>query len=139
MTDMLDMLDEPTPEAWIAEEGDKLAGTVVSLSSRDGGYGEYPIVTVDVLEGSTVGGKPIKVPATLSVHGYGTVLTGELWRESVAGSWKIAEGDQIAFKYDGKREGRNGNAYDSWVVKIKRATLLDSLDQADPQQPTLFS
>ena len=136
MSDLLDQLDEPMAESWIGEPDDKLVGTVTNLSSRDGGYGEYPIVTLDV-ESGTVGGKPIEVPVTLALHGLGTVLQGELWAEGKPGAWKLGIGDTLAVKYLGKKQGRT-NEYDAWRVIIKRASLADALDR-DENQGNLFS
>ena len=43
--DLSNMLDS-FPEGWRPNPGDKLIGVVVGLETRDGGHGEYPIVSV---------------------------------------------------------------------------------------------
>ena len=118
-------------EAWVAEPEDKLVGTVIRIDSRDGGFGEYPIATVEVTEG-TVGGKPIKTPATRSVHMMATVLQGEVGWNKQTGRWgedrSLFVGCTIGLKYLGKRQGRT-NEYDAWRCIIEPpASTSDKLD-----------
>lgn len=46
MTSLRDLVDKDYAEGWKPNEGDYLEGVVTEISSRDGGYGEYPILTV---------------------------------------------------------------------------------------------
>lgn len=136
MSNMFDQLDEEVvnAEAWIAEENDKIVGTVTRLDSRDGGFGEYPIATIEVTSG-TVGGKAIEVPSTRSLHLMATVLMGEVGWDRDTGKWtderRLFVGCVIGLKYLGKRQGRT-NTYDAWNCIIEPpATTAEKLDNPD--------
>ena len=48
-------------EAWSPEPGEIIAGTVVEITTRDGGYGDYPIVTLETDEGArAVNGRMVR-------------------------------------------------------------------------------
>jgi hypothetical protein len=51
------------PEAWKPKEGDQLIGTITELSDRDGGFGDYPVVTVLTEAGDEY-----------AVHGYRVIV-----------------------------------------------------------------
>lgn len=87
---LLERVQQET-ENWIPEPGDVLAGTIVEVSSTDGGYGLYPIVVVATKDGKT-----------LAFHAYHTVAKNEVARQ------RPAPGDAFACKYFGKGVGRDG-------------------------------
>ena len=132
MMDELDVEIE-NAEAWIAEEGDSIVGTVTRVDTRDGGYGEYPIVTIDVTEG-TLKGEPMEVPCTRSFHAMATVASGELGWTRDAGEWddrKVFVGGEIGAKFVEMRAGRN-NTYEFWRVICKPAPSIGEQLAADP-------
>lgn len=139
---LFEQLDEEVTnaEAWVAEVGDKIVGRVIKVDTREGGYGEYPIATIEVQEG-TVGGKPIEVPATRSLHLMATVLRGEVgWilppgKGPRTGHWgeerTLFVGCEIGLKYEGKRQGRD-NEYDAWRCIVEPPpTTSAKLDNPD--------
>jgi len=133
MSKMFDELDTEVEnaEAWVAEPEDKITGKIVKIDHRDGGYGEYPILTIEVDEG-TVGGKPIKVPALRSIHCMATVIMGEVGWNRDRGAWgedrTAFVGGTVGMKYLGKKQGRT-NEYDAWRVIIEPpASVGDQLD-----------
>ena len=89
-TDLSTRLDEDFAEAWRPDTGDKIEGTVESVTSNDAGWGPYPIVTVNT--GKT----------RLAIHGFHTVLKNELARI------QPSEGDTIAVKYMGLLTAKDG-------------------------------
>ena len=121
-------------EAWIAEEGDSIVGTVTRVDSRDGGYGEYPIITIDATEG-TVGGEALEVPCTRSFHAMATVASGEMGWNRDAGQWedrKVFVGGEIGAKFVEMRAGRN-NTYEMWRVICKPPPSVAEQLAADPE------
>lgn len=133
---MLDDLDVEVEnaEAWMAEEGDKLVGRVVRIDSRDGGFGEYPILTIEV-EAGTVGGKAIEVPATLSWHVMATVAKQELGWDIDTKRWstdrKVFNGCKVGAKFVDIRQGKS-NTYEFWRVIVEPApTMAEQLDAGD--------
>ena len=138
---MMDELDTEieNAEAWVAETDDKIVGKVIRIDSRDGGFGEYPIATIEVTEG-TLKGAPIEVPCTRSLHLMATVLMGEVGWSRDAGKWTdertLFVGCTIGLKYLGKREGRT-NTYDAWRCIVEPPPSMSA--QLDVDQPTLFS
>jgi hypothetical protein len=101
------------PEAWIAEPDDKLVGEIVDLTTTDGGYGEYPIVTVLVEDESTDGGQPIGLGDERNWHAFDTVAKNELAKQ------QPRIGDGIAAKYFGKRPGKDGTEYKAWRIIVE--------------------
>jgi hypothetical protein len=108
--DLLARLDAPSAEAWLPERtGDLLVGVIAARSSRDAGYGPYPILTVRP-ERVTVAGVDQATDRPLAWHAMGTVAEG-----------KVAEldprpGGRIAVRYDGERTSKGGSTYKSWSV-----------------------
>jgi hypothetical protein len=93
MSTIHDELDREFAPAWKPEPGDKLVGIVTDLSTRDGEYGTYPIVTVRSEEGE------------LAAHCFHEVLANELARVAP----KV--GDHIGIKYAGKDPDRGYHRY----------------------------
>jgi hypothetical protein len=92
-------------EAWRPNPGDMLVGEVVGLSSRDGGFGEYPIVVVR--QGPTV-------ETELAFHAIHAVAQHELAAQ------KPQIGERVAIKYLGRREAASGKPYHSYKIAIDR-------------------
>lgn len=140
MTDLFDKLDTPSAEGWRPEDGDKIVGRVIACDTRDGSYGEYPVVTLDVREGSTETRDgvrhPIELPAERAVHAFHTILKGEIWTDGKVGAWRVHEGDTLGVRYNGKGRTRAGNEIDNYRVIIERPTVADKLDD---DAPSLFS
>jgi hypothetical protein len=84
MTTIHDELDREFAPAWKPQPGDKLAGVVTDLSTREGQYGAYPIITIRSEDGEH------------AVHAFHEVLQNELARVAP----KV--GDGIGVKYIGK-------------------------------------
>lgn len=95
LTDRLDQF----PEGWRPHPGDKTVGQVVSLDTRDGQYGAYPVVTVAADDGREV-----------AVHAFHTVLRGELAR------LRPEPGERIGIAYHGRGDG----SYERYRVIVER-------------------
>jgi hypothetical protein len=93
MTSINDELDREFAPAWKPQPGDKLIGIVTDLSTRDGEYGQYPIVTVRFEDGE------------FAAHAFHEVLQNELGRVAP----KI--GDHIGIKYVGKDPDKGYHRY----------------------------
>jgi hypothetical protein len=107
--ELLKRLDEPTAPAWRAEKPeDVIAGVVRGTSSYDGGYGEYPIVTVEA-EVAISNGAALTDPQ-LAIHGLGTVLADRLRQLNP----KV--GGRIAVRFNGEKQSKGGNTYKDWSV-----------------------
>lgn len=76
---------------WRPNPGERIKGNIVDIATGDGGYGPYPIVTLDTDDGEK------------AVHAFHQVLRTELARRRP----KI--GDEIEVTYLGKRENQSGN------------------------------
>lgn len=96
--DIHEQLDGEFAEAWKPTKGAKIVGVVTDVTSRDGGYGEYPIVTIKTGDGD------------LAVHCFHEVLRGELARIAP----KV--GDEIGIRYLGKHPEKGYHQY-----KVARA------------------
>lgn len=100
------MADETAPQAddfptgWRPESGDKLTGAVTDISTGQGGYDPYPIVTLQPDDGG----------AEVAVHAFHTVLRRELARRRP----KI--GTHLEITYLGKK-GDGREAYHLYRVR----------------------
>lgn len=83
MASLEDRLDMDV-EAWRPNPGDKILGKVVLVSTREGDYGEYPYLEIDL--GDEV----------VAVHAFHSVLKNELAR------YQPKAGDTLGIKYKGK-------------------------------------
>ena len=95
---------ENFPESWRPEPGDRLAGKVVEIDERDGGFGPYPVVTIETEDGTEV-----------TAHLFHTVARRELARQ------RPEVGDRIAIKYFGRRGDAN---YESYRVAVEKVNPL---------------
>ena len=108
--DLVGELDHEHARAWKPQAGERVAGRVVEFGERDGGYGAYPIVTLELEDGTRA-----------AIHAFHTVLAGELAR--------IAPqlGDQIAVKYSGLIATEGGRSrYHAYRVasnRVKRTAV----------------
>ena len=88
-------------EAWRPDPGDKIKGRVLAVTmGPDMGYGQYPIVTLDV-DGQE-----------RAVHAFHTVLRTELARR------RPRPGDDLEITYQGKRSPKSGNGNDFHVYRV---------------------
>lgn len=99
-----DLLDQDDAPGWRPEAGDSLIGKITDISSRDGGYGVYPILVVDEEE----------TGRRLAVHCFDTVLRGEV----AARAPRI--GDVVGFKCLGRQQPKTpgGQPYNGWKFRI---------------------
>lgn len=114
MTNELDnLLDAEVAyaEAWIPEKaGDETKGVVVSVSSRDAGYGDYPIITIKTAAGHDQ-----------AVHCTNAVLK----RQAVEAN--VSVGDEFGVRFLGEAKSKAGNAYKNFkVATIKRAAGIEA-------------
>lgn len=87
-------LDQDYAEGWKPQPGEKLIGTVTAISSREGDYGRYPIITVKKEDGTEI-----------AAHAFHDVLREELVNA------KPQVGGRIAIKYVGQPAGKNYHVY----------------------------
>jgi hypothetical protein len=97
--DIHKQLDAEFAEAWKPKPGTKIVGVITDVTARDSGYGEYPIVTLEVAGGDRV-----------ALHCFHEVLRGELARIAP----KL--GDEIGVKYLGQHPEKGYHQY-----KVARA------------------
>jgi hypothetical protein len=89
------------PEAWRPNPGDTLEGVVKEVEPYDGGgYGSYPIVTLETDDGE------------VACHAFHAVLRNELARKNVQ------PGDRVEILYGGKRTSAGGTQYESYRLKL---------------------
>lgn len=106
--DLLNDLDESqSTEGWTPEPGDVLLGTVTKLDTRESEYQDepYPIVTVEVADGSTEEGDPIEEGEARAFHAFRSVARSEVEDANPQ------KGDLIAIRYDGKVKGKRYHGY----------------------------
>jgi hypothetical protein len=102
--DVSKLVDREYAEAWKPDPGDKLIGSVVEISQRDGTFGAYPILTVRQDDGTE-----------LALHAFHTVVANELARA------RPEIGERIAIKYIGMKPGSDGRAgYHAYKVAVDR-------------------
>lgn len=92
---LLNQVDK-MPEGWRPEPGSTLVGRVNDISEGSSEYGDYPLITVEMHNGSMV-----------AVHCFHAALKNEIERKITQGRLNI--GDDIAFKYFGEGEAKGGN------------------------------
>ncbi len=112
--DMDDRLDQPEAAGWKPKPGDKIVGTVIEKETRNGGYDDYDIVTVEKGDGEAV-----------AIHAFHEVLASKLKSVTV--------GETIGVKYIGPPSGdRNYYAY-----KVVRDTIAgNSVGSGAPEPPS---
>ncbi|HXH58447.1 hypothetical protein [Iamia sp.] len=105
-----DQLDQDHAPGWKPEPGAKVIGTVTDVTTLDGTYGVYPIVTVDQEGGAGL----------VAIHGFHTVLKGELAR------LQPKRGDRIGIIYKGESKNKNDPSKTSHIYRV----ILESADPA---------
>lgn len=132
ISDMLAGLDAPDAESWIPEPGDVLVLRVDAISYHDGGYGEYPVLSGAVQEGSTLEGKALELPQARALHCLGRVMQGEIGWDSDSNRWgedrKVRNGSLVAVKFVGEKTSTAGNVYKHYKVIVENPTLADKLE-----------
>ena len=112
---MLDSADDYAA-AWIPEKaGDQITGTVVSRSSRDGGYGDYPIVTIQPAKGDA-----------LAVHATNVAIKAKVLEKNPQA------GDEIGIRFLGEATSKGGNTYKNFKVVVTKKTIESALDDNAP-------
>jgi hypothetical protein len=100
---MEEKLNGADPEPWIAEEeGESIFGEIEEVGTRDGDYGEYPVITVLCENGDV-----------FTVAGFGTVLKGKL-----EGLTDADIGRKIGVKFVGEKQSKAGKDYKDWRVVL---------------------
>lgn len=87
-----DRLNAPDAEGWKPAVDDEIEGDIVEISFRDGGWGPYPIVTLQLDDGTFI-----------AIHAFHFVLKDRLVNEL-----QIAQGDRLAVKYLGAKTPKDG-------------------------------
>lgn len=97
-------IEEPGDYAqpWSPQAGDEITGRIATIDSRDGGYGEYPIITIALEDGREV-----------AIHAYHSILVAELAKLEP----RIDE--TIAIAYRGLKTARDGrSSYHLYAVHM---------------------
>ena len=87
-------------DAWKPDPGELIEGVVVEITTRDGEYGSYPIVTLELVDGER-----------RAIHAFHSVLRNELARIAPQ------TGSRIAVLYKGKVTRSDGPDFHSYRVK----------------------
>lgn len=104
---------------WEYEEGDVLAGTVVSIFEGDGDFGPYTGYVVEPLpEYTTEEGSSDAISADDPLVWY--VNDNSAAKRSIPRSG-IAVGDQLRVDYDGEQEAKSGRTFKKFRVKVRSA------------------
>jgi hypothetical protein len=111
MKTLAERLDE-SADAWRPEPGDKLIGTVVGFDQRTSSYDDtpYPVVTVDIEDGSTEKRQPIAPGTEKAWHAYHTVPRNELSK------LRPQVGERLGVAYYGK----GPKSYERYRVIVDR-------------------
>lgn len=109
---------------WEHEEGDVLAGTVVSTFEGDGDYGTYTGYVVEPLPEFTTedGGSNAAVSTDDLLVWY--VNDNSAAKRSIPRSG-IAVGDQLRVDYDGEQVAKSGRTFKKYRVKVRSAVATD--------------
>jgi hypothetical protein len=87
--------------AWIPQPGDNLKGHITyialgGVAKRDGGFGLYPILEIQVIQG-TRDGEELKPDQTVNVHAFHSTLQSGLRRMNAQ------PGDRVSIVYAGQK------------------------------------
>lgn len=120
-----DALDEEFAESWQPNDGDVIAGIVEGVSHRDGTWGKYPIVTIQVVTGEP--GSEALTDQRVAVHGAATALKGQIEDQNPQ------RGDFFVCRSDGKRENEKGVPYYKYTSRtFKGDAVPEGLQGAKP-------
>lgn len=106
------------PEPWIPEEdGESIFGELEAISTREGDYGEYTVVTILTEAGEV-----------WNVAGFGTVLAGKF-----EGLTEADLGRKIGVKFVGEKESKGGKSYKDWrvVLSAREPVAVSAVDGPD--------
>jgi len=112
-----EQLDAGEPEPWEPEAGDSVLGEIEAISTREGDWGPYTVVTLLDSNGDA-----------WNVACWDTVCKNKV--EELAPE----VGDMIGFKFLGEKANKSGSAtYKNWSVKLARAAApaSESVEVAD--------
>lgn len=111
--------EEAEGRKWEFEEGDVLAGTVISIFEGDGDYGPYTgYVVAPMPEYTTEEGSSDAISEDDPLVWY--VNENSAARRSIPRSG-IAVGDQLRVDYDGEQEAKSGRTFKKFRVKVRSA------------------
>lgn len=113
MSSLEDRLDQDVV-GWKPDAGDKVLGTLVTVTEREGEYGPYPYLEVEQSDGSIIG-----------VHAFHTVLKNEIAQQ------EPEVGDEWGAKYHGKVTGKKIGKYGK-PVEFEKYTTVHSPKVAVP-------
>lgn len=91
MSNLADRLARDS-EPWKPEDEDTVLGTVLAIAERDGGYGPYPVVTLETADGRE-----------LEIHAFHRLLRDKL------ASIDVWPGDQLGIRYLGQKVTADGS------------------------------
>lgn len=114
MSSLEERLEAGLAPAWRPdkEDPDLIVGTVIEGTIGNNEYGSYPIITVELEDGS----------GQKAIHGMQTVLRNELIRQ------QPKPGERIGVKYLGEQPTKPGSKFKSYTgyrVKVDRPTGID--------------
>lgn len=115
---MLEKLLAGDTEAWMAEPGETLIGTIVDLQDRTSKFGAYPAITVRKDDGEE-----------LTFHAFRSVAKSELAKV------RPVVGDRIGILYIGPQPGIDYHLYKIRLDRVNSAAALD-WDKYDTASPT---
>jgi hypothetical protein len=112
-----DQLDEKFAEGWKPDAGDEIMGVVETLSTREGKWGAYPIVTVRVAEGDE--GAEKLTGERRAIHGNARALQGQIEEKDPQ------RGDFVICRFDGQKVSKAGNDYAAYSLVVLQAGSSD--------------
>jgi hypothetical protein len=104
------------PKPWKPEPNDAVLGVVLDTQLRDGGYGEYLVITIETLDGEEI-----------EVHAYHTALRNEVM------GLDVRPGDQLGVRYLGEQKTAAGQKYHAYRVVYERAERRQPVSVAQPE------
>jgi hypothetical protein len=121
MTSLRDLVDKDYAEGWKPEAGDYLEGEIIEISKRDGGYGDYPIITVRQDDGNE-----------LAWHASPTIAKAQVADK------QPNVGDRIGILYKGKLPKKSDPKVEQHVYRVvveRGATPLRRAVEASGDNP----
>ena len=115
-----EQLEGADPEPWMPEEdGESIFGEIEAISTREGDFGEYIVVTILT-----------KDDEVWNVAGFGTVLKGKF-----EGLTDADIGRKLGIKFIGTKTAKNGKDYKDWrVVLSARETVPAAVEDEFPDE-----
>jgi hypothetical protein len=113
-----DALDERFAPSWKPEIGEKIQGIVTTVGKRTNNWGEYPILTIRVVDTSAGPGNEVLTDEEMAIHCSIRVLN-----EWVTDN-EVSEGDRVAIRYDGQKKSAKGQTYYDYARTVQKANLV---------------